>query len=162
MHGTRKYGNETALSTEDNNEEAAPTTRNPVKQTPKKSMDINVAHDKFGHTSEAALRATLKSIGIETSGALQPCEGCALAKAKSKAVPKVATNKATMAGERLGADISGPYKKSIVGSTYWILVVDEYSGKSWSFFVKKKSQMAATVEPLLLKLRNANYVIRYL
>jgi len=60
MHGTRKYGNETALSTEDNNEEAAPTTGNPVKQTPKKSMDINVAHDKFGQTSEAALRATLK------------------------------------------------------------------------------------------------------
>jgi hypothetical protein len=98
MHGTRKHGNETALSTEDNNEEAVPTTSNPIKPTPKKSMDIKVAH---GHTSEAALRATLKSIGIETSGALQPCEGCALAKAKSKAVPsKVATNKATMAGER--------------------------------------------------------------
>jgi hypothetical protein len=43
------------------------------------------------------------------------------------------------------------------------LVIDEYdSGKSWSFFVKKKSQMVATVEPLLVKLRNANYIIRYL
>ena len=38
-------------------------------------MDINdEAHDKYGHISEASLRATLKSLGIELTGKIQSCE----------------------------------------------------------------------------------------
>ena len=59
-------------------------------------------------------------------------------------------------------DISGPYKKSIFGNDYWILVVDDYTGKSWSFFVKKKSQVASKIEDLLTKLKTAEYVTKFL
>jgi hypothetical protein len=74
-------------------------------------------------------------LNVEVTGSLTPYEGCALAKAKAKAVPKFSTTRATHAGERLCTDISGPYKKSIIGSNYWVLVVDDYSSKAWSFFV---------------------------
>jgi hypothetical protein len=73
----------------------------------------------------------------------------------------MSTSKATRPAERICTDISGPYKKSIVRSNYWILVVDKFSGKSWSFFVKKKSQMAETVSTLLAKLNAAEFSIKY-
>ena len=95
------------------------TTTQPPVIIPTKQIkiDINKAHDKFGHIGEVALRATLKMLNIEATGSLTPCEGCALAKAsKAKAVPKFSTTRATHAGERLCTDISGPYKKSIIGS----------------------------------------------
>ena len=126
------------------------------------SMDINEAHAKYGHIGEAALRATMKSLGIKMTGVMYTCEGCALAKAKAKSVPKITMSKATQPGERLCTDISGPYKKSILGNDYWILVVDDYTGKSWSFFVKKKSQLASKIEDLLTKLKTAEYVTKFL
>ena len=93
-------------------------------------IDINDTHDRFGHIGEAALRATLKTINFQATGVLISCEGCAMAKAKTKAIPKTAQNMAEKPGESLCTDISGPYKKSIIGSNYWILIVDEFSGKA--------------------------------
>ena len=104
----------------------------------------------------------MKTLNIEVTGSLTPCEGCAFAKAKAKAVPKFSTTRATHAGERLCTDISGPYKKSIIGSNYWVLVVDDYSSKAWSFFVKKKSEMSKIVENLVIKLKSANYILKKL
>ncbi len=70
------------------------------------------------------------------------CEGCALVvKAKAKSVPKMAMSKATQPGERLCTDISGPYKKSILGNDYWILVVDDYTGKSWVSLVRRSHSL---------------------
>jgi hypothetical protein len=86
---------------------------------------------------------------METTGVLHPCNGCLKAKAKSKGVPKITSNKATQCGEQLCADISGPYKKSLIGNDYWILVVDDFTGKSWSFFAKKKTQMSTSVTQLI-------------
>ena len=71
------------------------------------SIDINVAHHKYGHVSEAALRATLKSVNIHPTGKLRSCEGCALAKAKAKKVSKIATERATIPGERIYARYFG-------------------------------------------------------
>ena len=149
-------------STENENPKTSKGDETMSKAEKPKTIDINVAHDRFGHIGEAALRATLKSLSMNATGTIKICEGCVLAKAKAKGVPKVTLNKAIQPAERLYTDISGPYKKSIVGSNYWILVVDEFSGKSWSFFVKKKSQMAETVSTLLRKLSSADYSIKYL
>ena len=135
----------------------------PARPVPSKTrMDINEAHDKFGHIGEAALRATLKTINTEATGVLRSCEGCALAKAKNKALPKISMNKAEKPGERLCTDISGPYKKSIIGNNFWVLVVDEYSGKSWSYFVSRKSDLALKVTELVSQLLAAGFVTKYL
>ena len=71
------------------------------KDTPTKLMtlDINLAHDIYGHIGEAALRSTLKVIGINVTGKLNTCEGCFLAKAKAKPVSKLSTVKVTKPGE---------------------------------------------------------------
>jgi hypothetical protein len=77
---------------------------------------ILTRHRPNSVTYVKALRATSKVVDVTPVGALYPCEGCALAKAKSKGIPKVSTNQATMPGQRLCTDISSPYKKSIIAS----------------------------------------------
>jgi hypothetical protein len=53
------------------------------------AMTIVAAHDRHGHGSEDATRATAKALGQElTRGTLDPCEHCAAGKAKQKNVPK--------------------------------------------------------------------------
>jgi hypothetical protein len=71
-------------------------------------------------------------------------------------------SKATQPGERLCTDISGPYKKSISGNDYWILVVDDYTRKSWSFLVKRKTQLASKIEDLMTELKTGEYLTKFL
>jgi hypothetical protein len=125
-------------------------------------MDINKAHDKFGHIGEVALRATLKVIGLGTTGVLWSCEGCAIMKAITKAIPKFSTNKAEKPGEQLCADISGPYKKSIIGNSFWALVVDKYSGIRWRHFVSRKSELATKITSLVTELTTAGFTPKFL
>ncbi len=111
-------------------------TRKHTRKLFKTSTLTSNTHNKYGHIEEAALRATIKSIGLEATGTLLACSGCAQAKTKAKNIPKFTSLKATSPGERMYTDISGPYKKSLIGSNYWILFVDQYSGKAWSFFLQ--------------------------
>ena len=73
--GKRTLQSETALSIHDSTTSHTPdptptitktVTQLPTAKTTKKptQIDINEAHDKYGHISEASLRATLKSLGI--------------------------------------------------------------------------------------------------
>ena len=125
-------------------------------------LDINTAHNIYSHIGEAALHSTLKAINVGVTGKLQTCEGCSLAKAKAKSVSKISTVMAAEPGKRLCIDISGPYKKSIICSNYWILVVDQYSGKAWSFFAKKKNQLSPILDDHVTKLISSKFKLKYL
>lgn len=82
------------------------------------------------------------------------CGACALAKARAKAVPQSTTTKATQAGMRLFVDISGPFTKSLIRSAYWLMIVDDYSGKKWTHFLKAKSEIHEALRGVLLSLKN--------
>ena len=112
-------------------------------------IDINIAHDWLRHVSESTLRATLKTKKFQATGVLKSHEGCALAKAKTMTLPKTAQNRAEKSGEQLSAGILGPYKKSIVGSHYWILIMDKCSGKAWSFCTKTKPYISKAADKLV-------------
>jgi hypothetical protein len=43
----------------------------------------------------------------------------------AKNVPKITKSQATKPGECLCTNMSGAYKKSILGNDYWILFVDD-------------------------------------
>jgi len=57
--------------------------------------------------------------------------------------------------------MSGPYTASIVGSKYWILFVDNYSRKSWSFFASAKNMMSHVVDGHFQQLKN-NTPVKFL
>ena len=95
-------------------------------------------------------------------GKRKTCEACAYAKAKAKGVPKKPKPPAEAKGERLYLDISGPYKKTVKGSQYWVLIVDDKTRKAWSFFVPKKSDVKKVAESLVLLLKGASVTVKYL
>jgi hypothetical protein len=51
-------------------------------------------------------------------------------------------------------DISSVRGSSFGGAKFWVLVVDDFIDKCWSFFVKHKSQMLEKVVLLIKKLRS--------
>ena len=124
-------------------------------------VEINEAHEMLGHVGEKCLRETSKLFGWKLIGNLQVCAGCAAAKAKARAVPKMTQEKATTPGERLFIDISGPYAKSAVGNQYWVMAVDDYTRKRWSYFIKKKSDIGIVIGALLTKLAGAGHKTKF-
>ena len=124
--------------------------------------DVLAWHQRLGHPNDAALKRTLEHYSMKMVGKMGPCPACAFAKARTKAISKDAETQATQPGERLMLDISGPYPKTIVGSTYWLLIVDQYSSKVWSFFLKKKSELSTNVEFLIIKLQGMNKKPRFI
>ena len=94
-------------------------------------------------------------------GNLKVCAGCAAAKAKARAVPKMMQEKAATPGERLFIDISGSYAKSAVGNQYWVMAVDDYTRKRWSYFIKKKSDIRTVIGALLTKLAGAGHKTKF-
>ena len=125
-------------------------------------VDINEAHELLGHVGERSLRDTAKTLEWDLTGQLEVCTGCTEAKAKATAVPKNTTVKATRPGERLFTDISGPYANSVIGSRYWIMVVDDYSRMKWSFFRKNKSDIGKALEGFLVLVSGLGYTTKYL
>ncbi len=128
----------------------------------KRVIDINNAHELYGHVSKGPLRASLIERNYVIVGNRKNCEACAYAKAKAKGVLKTPVKPAELKGERLSLDISGPYKKTVKRSQFWILVLDDKPRKAWSFFVPKKSDIKKVAENLILLLKGAQIIVKYL
>jgi hypothetical protein len=48
------------------------------------------------------------------------------------------------------------------GSKFWALVVDDYSGYCWSYFLKRNSDLKTTLIGLLDELKNLNKTVKFL
>ena len=112
-----------------------------LETTRRVKMDINEAHDKFDHPCEDLLRQTAKEFGIELTGKLESCEGCARSKAKQKRVSHTTEAKETFVGERFYLDQSGPFDKSWNGKQYLECALDGYSGASFVNFGAAKDEI---------------------
>jgi hypothetical protein len=100
----------------------------------KKTIDINDAHELYGHLNYGVLKPLLelrRYVIYEKGANKKQCEACAYAKAKAKGVSKTSLIKADEKGERLFMDISGPYKMSVIGNKFWVLIVDDKTRKAW-------------------------------
>jgi hypothetical protein len=64
--------------------------------TKRTKKDINKVHSICGHIGEAALRAMFMLLPFDLTGNMEPCDGCAKAKAKAKSVSKISTIKAML------------------------------------------------------------------
>ena len=110
------------------------------------------------------MREQAKAFKWKLTSILLPCDGCSKAKATAKFTVKQAAEekKATKPGERLFWDTSGPYKKTRGTNRYHGLVVDEYTGRDWSFFSKAKNEFVWDLEYLFDSLKAKGFPIKYL
>ena len=91
-----------------------------------------------GHTGEYIMKTTGDYMGIKLTGKLDPCEACAQAKIRQANIPKKKEPKVlSRPGYRLFIDISSFKHESMGGKRHWLIVVDEFSDWSHSFFLLK-------------------------
>ena len=66
------------------------------------------------------------------------CEGCIKGKQQQKNVSKKVEFKAVRSGEKIYYNIVSIEHKSIEGTKFWLMFVDERNGFKWSYFLKTK------------------------
>ena len=120
--------------------------------------DINNLHVELGHPLEAITRSTAKNFNIQLTRAFKLCEDCALGKAKQRAVSKKAVPRLQILGERLFFDVSSPSTLTFGGKCHWLLVIDNYSTYSWSFFLREKSNLTQKMIGLIKDLKTKYYL----
>ena len=107
---------------------------------PGKSMPIWKFHQITGHTGEHLLRPTAEYMGVKLTGKLEPCEMCAQAKITQANVHKRKEKQVpSRPGYRMFIDISSFKHERMGGKRHWLIVVNEFSDCSHSFFLKRKS-----------------------
>ena len=129
------------------NETATSSVEEPTDDAP--AMNINRAHEVFGHCDENTTRKIASAMGVRlVRGCMTPCEACGLAKAKQKNVPKVSRHiKAKVPNERVFLDISTIVTPKLLKTTIqkgnWRMIEDERTQLKFSEFYHKKSDMVA-------------------
>jgi Reverse transcriptase (RNA-dependent DNA polymerase) len=112
-------------------------------------INVNELHNLLGHTSERKTKATAINMKWSLSGTFLKCEDCAVAKARQKNLNKFVLSKTNVSAERLYMDISSIRMKSVGGSKFWVLLVDEATDVKWSFFLTKRSELSEKLIPML-------------
>ena len=105
-----------------------------------KSISATKLHQITGHTGEHLLKPTANYMKLKLIGRLQCCEACVKAKIRQRNVQKRKIKKmSTKLGYRVFIDISSLKQVSRGGNKHWLIVVDEFSDYTHSFFLNKKS-----------------------
>ena len=113
---------------------------------PGKTIFISKFHQITGHTGEHLLKPTANYMKLRPIGRLPPCEVCAKAKIRQRNIPKKKMKKLpTRPGYRVFMDICSFKQVSRGGNRHWLIVVDEFSDCTHSFFLKRKNDQTQTM-----------------
>ena len=124
---------------------------------PGQSIPIWKFHQMTGHAGEHLMKTTADYTGIKVTGNFEPCETCTKAKIRQANVPKKKEKQVPSSpGYRLFIDISSFKHESMGGKRHWLIVVDEFSDCSHSFFLKRKSDQIELL-PVWIKELKAKY-----
>ena len=107
---------------------------------PGNTISMSKFHQMTGHTVEYRLRPTANYMRLKLTGKLAPCEVCAQAKIRQRNMPKKKMKKLpTRPRYSIFIDICSFKQVSRGGNRHWLIVVDEFSDCTHSFFLNKKS-----------------------
>ncbi|PWA98023.1 hypothetical protein CTI12_AA024020 [Artemisia annua] len=102
-------------------------------------------HMRYGHLNFGDLKL-LSSKGMvkgldQIDHPNQVCEGCLLGKHARSSFPKEATSRAKEPLQLIHMDLCGPITPPSHGKNlYFMLLIDDFSRKTWVYFLKEKSQ----------------------
>ena len=118
---------------------------------PGKSITAIKLHQMTGHTEEHLLKPTANYMKLKLVGTLPPCETCAKAKIRQRNVQKKKIKKMpTKPGYRVFIGISSFKQVSRGENKHWLIVVDEFSDYTHTFFLKKNSDQIK-IMPMWIK-----------
>ena len=114
---------------------------------PGKTISMSKLHQLTGHTGEYLLRPTANYMRIKLTGKLAPCEVCAQAKMRQMNIPKKKMKKRSpRPGYRVFMEICSFKQVSRGGNRHWLIVVDEFSDCTHSFFLNRKSDQIKLIK----------------
>jgi transposase InsO family protein len=108
--------------------------------------DYDLWHSALGHSFKTTVNWNLPKDGYLIPDYLSnfTCNLCALSKSKHQ-VPKPVEAKSTEVFELRHTDICGPVPNESYGSSkYYLTIIDDFSGFSWVFFIKRKLDTSIT------------------
>ena len=113
-------------------------------------VDINTFHTSHGHVHEKLLRSTAKQLGVILEGSLRECEGCSVAKGLGKPIGRTTSTRADKVFGRLFVHNCGAKSVgSIGGKRYMLLICDDFSRFTWTYFMRQKSDAVTLFEQFL-------------
>ncbi|CAJ2633694.1 unnamed protein product [Trifolium pratense] len=103
-------------------------------------------HLRFGHLNFGGLELLSKKEMVRGLPYInhpnQVCEGCLLGKQFKMSFPKESSSRAQKPLELIHTDVCGPIKPRSLGkSNYFLLFIDDFSRKTWVYFLKEKSEV---------------------
>ena len=113
-------------------------------------VDINTFHTSHGHVHEKLLRSTARQVGVVLEGSLRECEGCSVAKGLGKPIGRKTSTRTDKVFGRLFIDICGTKSvESIEGKRYFLLICDDFSRFTWTYFMRQKPDAVTLFEQFL-------------
>jgi hypothetical protein len=109
------------------------------------SDDAAVWHRRMGHISYSGLSFLSKSEHVQGIPRIdvnfRVCSCCLTGKQHRERFPKKSETRSKLPGDRIHTDVIGPLQRTSLGGSRYILVfTDDFSRKSWTYFLKHKNE----------------------
>jgi hypothetical protein len=108
---------------------------------------IDLWHERLGHLSETEMKKLLNSnmlVGMDFKPGdhLSFCPVCSSAKQVRTPFQQHSTITSTAVGDLIHSDVCGPIDPpALTGGRYFLTFIDDFSRKSWIYFLEKKSEV---------------------
>ncbi len=91
------------------------------------------------------------------------CGDCMMGKQHKVKIPKESSTKSTRKNELINSNLCGPFlEASLGGSKYIVVFIDDFRRKSWTFFLKAKSDSFEKFKNLKIMIEDGENKIRML
>jgi hypothetical protein len=105
---------------------------------------LRLGHLNFGGLKELSIKKMVNGLP-SINQPDQLCEGCLVGKQHRESFPKESMSRAKQPLELIHSDICGPIEPASLGENrYFLLFIDDYSRKTWVYFLKQKSEALST------------------
>jgi len=109
--------------------------------------NIDLWHERLGHLSESKMKELLQNnmmVGLDfkMEDHLSFCPVCSIGKQPRQKFVTADSIRTKDIGEVIHSDVCGPIRiTSVGGASYFLTFIDDFSRKSWVYFLKRKSEV---------------------
>jgi len=122
----------------------------PKKENISSKKSIDIWHERLGHLSESEMKKMLRlnmmeGLDFKLEDHLSFCPVCSIGKQTRQKFIHTDSVRTKEIGDVIHSDVCGPITPlSIGGAKYFLTFIDDYSRKSWIYFLKRKSEVFET------------------
>ena len=128
-----------------------------------KGIQMELLHRRLGHTSQSVIQRLVRDQmvrGLEEGvvGEYKMCRGCKMGRSSEQSHPRKSPEyRAKEPLELVHTDIAGPFEPVAIGGKghkYNLLMIDDFSRKSWVVPLRRKSDTAAALKEWIVVREN--------